>query len=83
MTSEPTGHSRISIYLRDVTDAEIEALSERICDLLRDIGMGNQDRFRSIVLAEGWEWPAHDHEALIEELRMSGGAIYLPDAASE
>ena len=74
------GDTRISIYVNGVTEADVDTLAERICDLLRDAGMGNRDSFRSVVVAEAWDWPASSTEAFIEEMGVAGGAFWLPDA---
>jgi hypothetical protein len=80
MTENETGDSRVSICLTGVTEQDVEELSEAICDLLRDRGLGNRDAFRSIVIAEGWQWPASDTAAFVEEIKVAGGAVFFPDA---
>ena len=80
MAENQTGDSRVSICLTGVTEEQIEELSEAICDLLRDRGFGNRDAFRSIVIAEGWQWPARNVAAFVEEVKVAGGVVYLPDA---
>ena len=79
--SEPArGDSRISVYLTGVTESDVGELAEAICDVLRDHGLANRDAFRSVLIAEAWDWPASDPETFIEEMRVAGGVIYLPDA---
>lgn len=66
--------------LTGVSEKEVEELSEAVCDLLRDRGLGNRDAFQSLVIAEGWQWPASDPESFLEEIRIAGGTMYVPDA---
>jgi hypothetical protein len=83
MNSDARGDTRISIYVNDISEPEVQMLAEAVADILRDHGFGNRESFRSVVAAEAWEWPASDHEAFIEEMKVAGGFFVLPDAGGE
>ena len=56
-SADERGSSRISAYIMDATQAEIESVAEGIADLLVAHGFATAEESRCIVAADAWEWP--------------------------
>jgi hypothetical protein len=83
MTDEKQrGGSSIEILLDDVTIEEVEALTEKIADLLVGDGLGaarvgeDPEIVRSILLVRGYEWP--ETEAELFEYCRDASMIVFP-----
>lgn len=75
--SPPEGSAKLTVYLNEVSEIEVERLAELIGDLLVERGYARDGLVRSLVTAVGWTWPEDEHD-LIRSLADDAAMILIP-----